>query len=140
MKALAASCALVIALLSVAKPAGAHPIYKGTLLADRPYDLDFDHATVNAKSIVTVYYLTGGKPATAEREARLGKGSKFDILTIPANARLSFVQEIPKGTRLVVIDIASAANTSFDCNINQVGGSSFPDICGGGNTFTFDVE
>ncbi len=140
MKALVAS-PLLIALLSVAQPVGAQKTaWLGTLAADQPYTINVDNAGITSgKTIVTIYYLTGGRPATAEREARLGKATKFDSLTFAAGAQESFVQVIPKGTRLIAIEGAPPRNTTVNIEVVQ-GASSFPQACMDGCTLMFDLQ
>lgn len=139
MKALAAS-ALLIALLSVAKPVGAHSAYMGTLDADQPYTINVDNGQIGqGKTIATVYYLTGGKPATAEQEARLGKATKFDSLTVAAGARESLVQVIPKGTRLIAIDVAPPVGGTVNLDVRQ-GATGFSDTCVQGCTRILDLQ
>jgi hypothetical protein len=128
MKALAAS-ALLIALLSVATSVGAHSTYFGTLAADQPYTVNIDNAqNAQTKTIATVNYLSGGRPATAEREARLGKATKFDVLTVAPGAREAFIQVIPKGTRLIIIDAAPPAFGTIILDVRQ-GATTFSDTC-----------
>lgn len=131
--------AFLIALLSIAMPVEAGHYY-GTLLAAKPFSITIDAATVNAKTIITVSYLSGGRAATEEQEAKLGKGIKFDLLTVAPNERRVFVQTVPKGTRAIVIDVAPPRFQTFNFEIAQTGGGSFPETCVDGCTFTFDVE
>jgi len=112
----------------------------GTLAADQPYLINVDNtASGNNKTALTVYYLTGGKPETPEREARLGRATKFDLLIAAAAARETFTREIPKGTRRIVIEIAPPRNVTVLLEVAQ-GTSSFPEACVAGCTLTFDVE
>lgn len=140
MKALAASCALLVALLSVAKPVEAVPVYMDTLAAGEAYQMNIDNSAVTTKkTIVTIYHLSGGRPATAEQEAKLGKGNKFEILTLAPGARPSFFREIPKGTRLLAIELVIPRGGRVPVEIVQ-GNNSFPEVCDGGCTLVFDVE
>jgi hypothetical protein len=138
-KALGVS-ALLIALFVGLNPVWADVIYKGTLAADQPYVINIDNGPiVGEKTTVTVYYLSGGKPATAKRPARLGRGAKFDVLVVAAGARVAWDQETPKDTRLIVVEVAPPANATVNVEVVQ-GLSSFTQTCVNGCTLTFDVQ
>jgi hypothetical protein len=143
MKALGAS-ALLIALLFVATSVGAQvehtSTYMGTLAADQPYTIFVDNGQIGAgKTVVTVYYLTGGRPATAEKEARLGRAIKFEIMTLAAGERQPLVQEIPKGTRLIVVEGSPPRNPTVLIELVQ-GLFSFPSDCQRGCRLIFDLQ
>jgi len=129
MKALGASL-LLIALLSVARPAGADSIYKGTLAADQPFTLNLDNAGISSgkTTVAVIYYLTLGRPAT-----------KFEVFIVAAGARESFLQVIPRGTRLIAIELAPPNNTTVNVEAAQ-GSSSFTQACVRGCTLTFDLQ
>lgn len=129
MKALGASL-LLIAILAVAKPAGADSIYKGTLAADQPFTLNVDNGAIGqGKTTVTVvYYLTVGRPAT-----------KFDVLIVAAGARESFLQVIPRGTHLIAIELPPPSNGTVLVDARQ-GPSAFAHDCQRGCTLTFDLQ
>lgn len=143
MKALGAS-ALLIALLSVATSIGAQvehtSTYLGTLAADQPYTINVDNGQIGAgKTVATVYYLTGGRPATAEREARLGKATKFEIMTLAAGERQTLLQEIPKGTRLIVVEGSPPPHANVLIDVVQ-GTFSFSSDCLRGCRLIFDLQ
>ncbi len=129
VKALGA-CLLLITLLSVAMPVGADSVFLGTVAADQPITLNIDNsATGGAKTIVRVnYYLTGGRPST-----------KVDILVVPGGARQTFVQAIPRGTRAIAFELATAAFSSIPLEFLQGEFSSFYWTCVGGCTLMFDL-
>lgn len=139
MRALVAS-PLLIALLSVAQPVGAQKTaWLGTLAADQPYTINVDNAQNSVgKTTVVVYYLTGGKPATAEREARLAK-AKVDLLIVSAGARETSVHVIPKGTRAISIDMAPPANGTLIVDVRQ-GAFNFSSTFTGGGVYLLDVQ
>jgi len=129
MKELGASL-LLIALLSIAKPVGAASVYMGTLAGDQPFTLNIDNATngQGKTSVTVVYYLTGGRPAT-----------KFDVHFVPAAAREGFLQVIPRGTRLIAVEVAGPANSIVLVDARQ-GATAFAWDCVSGCTLTFDVQ
>lgn len=117
-------------LLSVAQPAGAQSIYKGTLEADQPFTLNLDNGMITSgKTIVTlIYYLDVGRPAT-----------KFDVHVVPAGARESFLLTIPRGTQLIEIKLAPPINATVNFEAVQ-GFQSFTQTCVQGCTLNFDLE
>jgi hypothetical protein len=138
MKTLTAS-ALLIALLSLAKSAGASQNYVGTLAADQPYIINVDNGPILGKTAVVVRCLIGGKPGTADKQPRLGTSEKFDVLTVGPGARESFLHGIPKGTRLIVIDVGTPPNATVNVEVVQ-GLSSFTRACVNGCSIMLDVQ
>ena len=140
MKVFGAS-ALLIALLSVTEPVGAHSDWFGTLAADQPYTINVDNAANSqGKTVVTIYYHIGGRPATAEQEPQLGTKTKFDVLTVAARARELFLQLIPRDTRAIIIHVAPPANGTVIVDVRQ-GSSLFSDTCvGGGCSKVLDIQ
>jgi len=139
MKALAAFTVL-ITLVSVAKWVEAASIYEGTLDADESYTINVDNtASGNNSTGLTIRYLIGGRPASEDGEAKLGKATKFDILTVPPASRQSYVQTLPRGTRRIAIEVAPPRNVTVLLEIAQAL-ASFPEACVDGCTLIFDVE
>jgi hypothetical protein len=129
MKSLGASF-LLVALLTVAQPAGADSIYMGTLTANQPFVLNIDNGLIAAgKTAVTVlHYLAGGRPST-----------QFDVHVVAAGARESFTHVIPKGARLTTIELAPPWLTSVNVEITQ-GATSFNHTCEHSCKLTFDLQ
>ena len=133
MKSLGASSGLLIALLAVARPVDAEGgnLYLGTLVGAESYVINLDNSQATAnKSILTIRYLSGGMPAAK---------TKFEIIAVPPGARPQIAQTIPKGTRLVAIEISSPRGARIPIEIVQ-GNTSIPEACTDGCTLVLDVE
>jgi hypothetical protein len=105
--------------------------FKGTFVAEQPFTILVDNPNLAGKAAVTVtYYLTGGEPST-----------QSDVHIVPAgHTGISFVQLIPKGARLVVINVVPVSNGFVGVGVVQ-GTFSVPQQSGIGEfTLTFDVQ
>jgi len=83
MKVFGAS-ALLIALLSVTEPVGAHSDWFGTLAADQPYTINVDNAANSqGKTVVTPYSSTNLPGVTRETVFQLCRKNKIPIRERP---------------------------------------------------------
>jgi hypothetical protein len=127
MKPLGA-CLLLIAFVAITKPAEAQTVvYQGTLVAGEPFTINVDNtASGNNRTILTVSYRRSG--------------TMFDIITVPPASHATLhPRPIPRGTRLVAIEVAPPLGVNVGLETTQ-GPSSFPAACVGGCTLVFDVE
>jgi len=115
--------------LATSGEAASGNIFQGALAADLSYGIDIDNTAAASPTGITIYYLGGG-----------GRRSvAFEILTVPAATRATYVQAIPKGTRRTAIEVAPPRNVAVELEITQ-GTSSFRETCDGGCTLIFDVQ
>lgn len=78
--------------------------------------------------MTVVYYLTTGRPAT-----------HFDVHVVAAGAREGFLQVIPRGAHLIVVELASQSGVTVLVDTRQ-GASTLAYDCVSGCTLTFDLQ
>ena len=127
MRALRAVAVLMV-LVATGNSAHTDSIYAGTLAGNQPWTITVDNATVNDKTLFTIFYL--GESPRATETGRLGEAVKFDLLSVQANERKVFSPTIPKKTRRIIIEVHAPQFVTVRIEIAQ--SFSFPvDIVGG---------
>ena len=121
--------AVLMVLIATGNSTHADSIYGGTLDGNQPWTITVDNATVNDKTLLTIFYL--GESPRATETGRLGEAVKFDLLSAQANERKVFAfPTIPKKTRRIIVEVHAPQFVTVRIEIAQ--SFSFPvDIVGG---------
>jgi hypothetical protein len=111
--------------------------FKGQLLRDIEWILNFDNSASAGPTAVTVHYLIG---KSGEKEI---SRDEIEIASVDANARTQLFFSTPgRGVRRIIIEVDQPTGATIDVEVTQSApfqNSSFPHRFEGPGSLVFDV-
>jgi hypothetical protein len=135
MKRFICTLAAIAMLIWICPPARAE--FRGELLRDIDWILNFDNSASAGPTAVTVHYLIG---KSGEKEI---SRDEIEIAAVDANARTRLIFSTPgRGVRRIIIEVDPPPGGTIDVEVTQSApfqNSSFPQRFEGPGSMVFDV-